>query len=117
MKDMLGDWGAFLDVRLYEEALVHFSGGENQVFREVPLTRGGCALGAHRLPVHADGLAFAATAFATDSSLHESHLRRLLAHTPLKGIQWINLAHANIQCVSLTRCPHVSRSHNKRQPV
>ena len=26
-----------------------------------------------------------------------------LAHTPLKGIQWINLAHANLQFVTITR--------------
>ena len=103
MKDLLSDWGAFLSVRLYEEALVHFSGGENCVRREIPLTRDGCALGVHRLSVHTADFAFVVTAFATDASTHESHLRRLLAHTPLKGIQWINLAHANLQFVTITR--------------
>lgn len=103
MVELLGDWGAFLDVRLYEQALVHFTGGENRVVCEIPLSRAGCELGTHRFPVHATGCAFAVTAFATGSEIHESHLRRLLAHTPLDGIQWINVAHARVQFVSITR--------------
>jgi hypothetical protein len=103
MQELLADWGAFLDVRLYEQALIHFSGGEYEVLREIPLSRDGCALGVHRLPIHSNDLAFAVTAFNADASLYESHLRRLLAHTPLRGIQWINLAHGNIQFVSLAR--------------
>ena len=103
MQELLADWGAFLDVRLYEQALIHFSGGEYEVLREVPLARAGSVLGIHRLPIHSNDLAFAVTAFTADTSPYESHLSRLLAHTPLRGIQWINLAHGNIQFVSLTR--------------
>lgn len=41
MRDLLQDWGAFLDFALYQEALVHFLGGASNVERQVSLSRGG----------------------------------------------------------------------------
>ncbi len=35
-------------------------------------------------------------------SAQESHLRRLLALTDLRAMQWINLNHTDIQFVTLT---------------
>lgn len=101
MLDLLQDWGAFLDLALYQEALIHFLGGASNVERRVSLTRGDLALGQQRMLVHAPGMAFRMTAYTESQNYIESHLRRLLALTDLKAIQWINLNHAKIEFATI----------------
>lgn len=103
MLDLLQDWGAFLDFALYQEALIHFLGGASNVERQVSLCRNELDLGRQRMFVHAPGVAFRITAYTESQSYIESHLRRLLALTDLKAIQWINLNHAQIEFASIQR--------------
>lgn len=103
MTDLLTDWGAFLQVPLYQEALTHFLGGETQVVQRVPLARAGLPLGTQRMHVHGPGVAFVVTAYTTGLPSHEISLRKLLLLTPLAALQWLNLNHATIQFVTLTR--------------
>ena len=42
---LLKDWGGWLDLTLYTEALVHFAGGESRVVQLLPLARGEVNLG------------------------------------------------------------------------
>jgi GxxExxY protein len=99
--DLLCDWGAFLEVSLYQEALLHFLGGASNVEHAVSLSRSGIDLGAQRMFVHAPGIAFRLTAVTEDQQYVESHLRRLLALTNLEAIQWINLNHARIEFTTI----------------
>jgi len=99
--DLMQDWGAFLEVALYQEALIHFFGGASYVEHRVSLSRKGLDLGAQRMLVHAPGVAFRLTAVTEDQQYVESHLRRLLALTKLKAIQWINLNHARIEFTTI----------------
>jgi GxxExxY protein len=103
MLDLLQDWGAFLDFALYQEALIHFLGGASNVERQVSLHRNGWDLGRQRMFVHAPGVAFRITAYTESQSYIESHLRRLLALTNLKAIQWINLNHAQIEFTTIRK--------------
>lgn len=103
MLDLLQDWGAFLDFALYQEALVHFLGGASNVERQVNLRRNELDLGRQRMFVHAPGVAFRITAYTESQSYIESHLRRLLALTDLKAIQWINLNHAQVEFAAITK--------------
>jgi GxxExxY protein len=102
MLDLLQDWGAFLDIGLYHEALIHFFGGASNVERRVSLQRNGLDLGTQRMFVHSPCVAFRVTAFTESQSHIESHLRRLLALTDLKAVQWINLNHSRIECTTIT---------------
>jgi GxxExxY protein len=97
MLELLQDWGAFLDFALYQEALLHFLGGSANIEQQVSLSRNGIGLGRQRMFVHAPDVAFRITAYTENQSHIESHLRRLLAPTDLKAIQWINLNHAKIE--------------------
>lgn len=101
--DLLRDWGAFLSASLYQEALNHLLGGASNVEHRVSLQRNGLDLGGQRMFVHAPGTAFRITAFTESQPLIESHLRRLLALTNLKAIQWINLNHETIEFTTVTR--------------
>jgi hypothetical protein len=103
MLDLLQDWGAFLSASLYQEALIHLLGGESNIERRIGLHRDGLDLGGQRMFLHSPGIAFRVTGFTEGQSHLESHLRRLLALTELKSIQWINLNHAQIEFTTLTK--------------
>jgi GxxExxY protein len=99
--DLLQDWGAFLEIVLYQEALIHFLGGRSHIEQSVSLRRNELDLGAQRMLIHAPGIAFRLTAVTQDQRHVESHLHRLLALTNLKAIQWINLNHASIEFTTI----------------
>jgi hypothetical protein len=89
---LLRDIGVGLDTVLYEEALTHLLGGEERVMREIEIISGRAPLGAQKFRLAGPDVAFKITAFAEASDLFEVHARRLLDHTNLRAIQWINVA-------------------------
>ena len=89
-RDLFQDWGAFLDTALFDDALKHFCGGEEFCLRRVPIVRDGIELGTQRLPFLSDEIPFVITAFTSELGVHEDHLLRLLKHTGLPGLQWLN---------------------------
>jgi len=102
--DLVNDWGGFLELPLYAEALTHFLGGEVQVLKSIPLTRNGVALGNQRFHLLAPDAGFRITALAeNDAENHEQHLHALLRHSPLKMIQWLNIFQQHVQLVTLTK--------------
>jgi GxxExxY protein len=101
LQELLHDWGAFLELELYEEALTWFLGGEAKVAQRVEMKRDGAFLGTQKMAVHAPGVAFKLTATTENQARVEAHLRRLLAHTSLKGLQWINFNHHSIELKTL----------------
>jgi hypothetical protein len=101
--DLLQDWGAFLEVGLYREALVHFLGGATHVEQRVKLERDGHALGEQRMFIHNPGVAFRVSAYTESQGYIETQLRRLLALTDLEAIQWINLNHAKIEFTTIKK--------------
>jgi iron complex transport system substrate-binding protein len=103
LTDLLSDWGAFLEMPLYRAGLVHFLGGEAGVYRDVPVTRAGITLGTTRLPMLDEHTAFRLTAVTDEDDIVETHLHRLLHHTPLRRLHWINFNHHRIELVTLCR--------------
>lgn len=91
---LIHDWGTGLDIALYEEALTHFLGGESNVIARVPVTGTGGELAAQKMRLVNQNAAFKLTAFPPDKSSHakfSTHAQRLLCHTPLDFIHWINI--------------------------
>ena len=103
MEALIADWGAFLDFTLYQEALTHFLGGASRVLQRLPLRRDSVPLGTQAFHVQAPGAAFRVSAITEQIEATESHLRRLLALTDLQVLQWINLDHATIKFVTITK--------------
>jgi GxxExxY protein len=101
LRGFLSDIGAYLEASLYEEALIHFWGGEAKCVRRVPVARSGAELGDHLLACHTNDIGFVVTTFTFSTVAYEQQLRRLLRLTPLIGIQWLNLSHAELQAVTL----------------
>ncbi|MBI3417386.1 MAG: GxxExxY protein [Verrucomicrobia bacterium] len=100
---LLNDWGAFLELNLYEEALTFFLGGEVLINRPVEISQDGVVLGEQRLRLLTPDTAFRLTALTQDQPQCEVHLRRFLDHTKLKALQWINFNHHEIELVTLAK--------------
>jgi len=88
--DLLKDWGAFLDIRLFQEAVSYFRGGPKNFIRPVEIMGNNQVLGVQKLPLINNELAVRFTAIKGSANSYEKHLRRFLAHTPLHAMHWIN---------------------------
>jgi hypothetical protein len=84
------DVGAGLDNALYEEALTHLLGGEEQVVREIAVISGADRIGEQAFHLVEPDVAFKVTSLNLPANF-ESQTRRLLQHTVLRAVQWINL--------------------------
>lgn len=83
--------------------MIHFSGGEDRVVQNTPLTRDGHALGMQSFNLLNPETAFRLTALNDHLSHYEQQLRALLCLSPLRTLLWVNLARQNIQFMTLTR--------------
>jgi GxxExxY protein len=98
---LLRDWGAGLEIALYEEAVVHF-------FAEPDDSKTGVIISGRevsRQPVRliAPGIAFKITAFDKSLDAFERHARRFLDHTTLHAVAWVNVTMKTVTFTSLER--------------
>ena len=101
LKELIHDWGTHLSCHLYNDALVHFCGGEAYCVQRVELKLGQLVLGTHPVLFYSPGFAFVVTALSRDQAAYQQHLEVLLSHTGLKGLQWINLNHSRVEITTL----------------
>jgi len=88
--DLLAEWGAFLDIHLYYDAINHFRGGEENVVKTITALNGERTIGDQKTHLLNDGVAFKITAIIKDQHKHEEQLCKFIRFTSLKAIQWIN---------------------------
>lgn len=100
---ILRDWGTGLDLKLYEEALIHFYGGETQAVRSVEIFDGELRVGTQKLTLISADTALKITALGSGLDEFENHLRRFLCHTRLRAIQWVNVRHQAVAFRTLVR--------------
>jgi GxxExxY protein len=93
---LIQDWGSGLDTGLYEEALTHFLGGEEQVLLPVPVMGAKGHLHDQKMRLVAPGVAFKLTSFPDRLEAFETHAHRLLQHTNLQAIHWANITHSHV---------------------
>lgn len=98
---LIHDWGSGLDTGLFEEALTHFLGGEEQVLLPVPVIGAKGHLHDQKLRLVAPGVAFKLTSFPDRLDAFETHAQRLLKHTNLKAIHWANITHHQVTFTTL----------------
>jgi GxxExxY protein len=96
---LLADWGAGLELPLYEAALTHFLGGEEKVVRKVNVHGHSNVVGQQSMRFAAADVAFKLTAFTSENEHFVEHVQRLLRHVDLRAILWINI---NLEQVTLT---------------
>lgn len=104
IKELISDWGTHLDSRLYNEALVHHSGGKAHCLKRMELLSGELRLGTHLVQQHDQSLVFVVTGFTKPQQGYRHHLQVLLEHIPsLRAIQWFNLNHSCLEATTIER--------------
>jgi hypothetical protein len=103
LHDLLSDWGAFLEVSLYREAITHFLGGVERVVRPVEVFSNGGSLGFQPMHLLAADTAFVFTGVTDLQQRLRDHQLRFLRHTPLRYIQWVNFNRHNIEFETLKK--------------
>ncbi len=102
-RELLSDWESRLSVSLYEEALTYFLGGEDDVVKRLSITRDEVDLGSQSFRIHTPGIAFQVSAVRKNHQNMEFHLRRLLLHTDLDAIQWLNISNDSVRYYTVSR--------------
>lgn len=95
-KRFLDEWGVFLEVNLFYEAIVHFLGGEENVIKEIEVMDGTRFLERQKTHLLNSNIAFKITSTTKDEGHYETHFRRFLRYTSLKAMHWINFNHDNV---------------------
>jgi len=100
---ILAEWGAYLDVNLYREAVIHFLGGEGKVCSSIEIMVGGRVAGQHVLPLLDRASCLHVSSIVSHLQQYRKHLARFLSHTNLCRIQWINFQRNEIQLITLEK--------------
>ncbi len=100
---LLTDWGAFLDVNLYRDALLHFTAGMNGSVQKVDIRVGDRMIGTHPMCMLCNGAAWHISSVRGSLAGYETHLLRLLRHTATERMHWINLSHRNVTLKTLRK--------------
>jgi len=95
-KSLLDEWGAFLEVSLFYDAIVHFRGGEETVVKEIGVRDGTRLLGRQKAHLITSDIAFKISSVTKDERHYENHFRRFIRYTSLKAIHWINFNHDKV---------------------
>lgn len=103
VQEILADWGTSLETALYQEALVHFCGGEKQAVQQLPLRRGTQEIGPQRFHLWASQEAFNVTCLEPEMMpAYESQLHRLIRFSPLRSFHWINIGRRSLHLTTLS---------------
>ena len=103
LKNLIKDIGTHLDVRLYNEALIHYMGGESNCVQRVNICVDGESRGTHLLQFHSPQHAFVITCFKESQPNYHRHLEVQLRHVPaLTGIQWSNINQSRVEVTTVT---------------
>lgn len=101
--ELLNDWGAFLDVQLYREALIHFFGGEEHVIQPVDIVINDRVIGQQKVALMTKDAAFHLSAIKNHHQTYQKHMVRLLEHSSLKQVLWVNFQGNRIQFRTLDK--------------
>jgi hypothetical protein len=99
----LRDWGAGLDLHLYESAISHVFGGDEAVIRNVEIIADNVKIGEQMVRLTSSGATFKATAIYESEQRYERHARRFLNHTRLPAVHWVNVTRDTVRLKTLLR--------------
>ncbi len=99
--ELLADWGTCLDIALYREAVLHFMRACGAEVREIDVVIGAEVAGAQSMCVLDDATAIHLSAVRQFASTYAEHLVRLLRHTRLSRLHWINIGRRVVEMRTL----------------
>lgn len=103
VKSLVNEWGVFLEVSLFYEAIAHFRGGEDNVLTKIKVMDGSRVLGEQKVHTLSSDIAFKITSLTSDDKYYEVQLYHFMRHTLLKAVHWINFNHDKVIFKTLLR--------------
>ena len=103
MISLLNEWGAFLDIGLFYDAIYYFRRGEEHVVKAIEVMNGSHLLGKQKVHLINSETGIKISSMTKDQKDYEQHLKQFLRYTPLKSIQWINCNHDRILFKTILR--------------
>ncbi len=95
--ELLQEWGAFLDYHIYNEAVTHFLSNGRNIIQAVNIYFNGQIVGRQKMHLLNSTTAFHLSAITRKFTSYKNNIKRLIKHTDIKEVQWINLNHHNIK--------------------
>lgn len=103
MRRLIQEWGVFLDVNLFCDAIEHFRGGTAHVVRPIQIVRGGRDAGRQLAHLMNPRTAFKFSAVSKNVDEFEKRLRKFLSTTSLFAIQWVNFSRQIVRFKTLCK--------------
>lgn len=100
---LLGEWGAFLDVSLYQEAIVHFLGGEDNLMRFVDILVNKRVIGHQKMYLLDEKTGLHVSSVIRHAGAYQKQLSKILQHTSIEQIQWVNFSRETVQLTTLKK--------------
>ncbi|MFA6714039.1 MAG: GxxExxY protein [Victivallales bacterium] len=93
---LLKEWGAFLDCRLFNEALIHFLGGSKNIVCPVKIYFDKQIVGQQKMHLLDNATAFHLSGITRAFKGYEKNIISLIKHTNIKIVQWVNFNQRDI---------------------
>lgn len=103
INELILDLGTHLDLSLYKEALVHLTDPIQSLQKPVELYREGESIGQQNLNLLNDTTLLTVSSLRSGLRSYENQLLRLLSHTKLDNIQWVNFGTQDIHCITIVK--------------
>lgn len=103
IRDLLDDWGGWLTLPLYIEALVHLLGGCETVVSQIEIDSNGSKPLLQKAHLLSERVAFKLTGLPGSLDGCGRHIQRWLDRTQLAGVQWVNLYQRDVRLYTLRR--------------
>lgn len=101
LRSLLLDWGSYLEISLYRDALMHFFAVPETGIQPIDIVIDGRTVGQKRMCLLAPGVAWHFSAIREHFQSYETHLQRCIDHARLTAIQWVNFNGGFITIVTL----------------
>jgi GxxExxY protein len=98
---LMCDWGAFLDIDLYKEAILHFL--PQQSVQAVEICINSRIIGHQNFCLLKPDTGMHISSVKENILTYSNHVRQLFNHTRLKCIQWVNFNQSTIQMFTLKK--------------
>ena len=98
---LIRDWGCGLDLTLYEEAITHFLGGDEEILLPMSVYGRHGHIHDQKVPQIAPGVSLRITAFPDRLAAFETHAQRLITHTSLSAIHWANITNKAVRFATI----------------
>lgn len=103
VSDLIKDWGVYLDFELFYEAIAYFKGGYDNFIKPIDIISEGTTIGIQKMGLLTPEISVHISSIKDSPESQETHLLRLLKHTSLKAIHWINFNRNKITMKTLIK--------------